>query len=127
MTHLEHVIRDVKMFIPKPSKNKKLKARVLSKLYAEEAKERRSSKHRTKRITIKPRQQYQKISFGISDFLRKRSEKRRTLKQVEFRINQQKENAGYVHIDPKQTHKQAIAEIEHGVKFVPKGQSSVSV
>ena len=85
MTHLEHVIRDVKMFIPKPSKNKKLKARVLSKLYAEEAKERKASRHRTKRVHIQPRQQHQKISLGISDFLRKRAERKR-----EQRIQQAK-------------------------------------
>ena len=74
------------MFIPKPSKNKKLKARVLSKLYAEEAKERKDK--RVKRITIRPRQHHTGISVGISNFLRKSSERKREERIQKARIVQ---------------------------------------
>ena len=137
MTHLESVIRDVKKFIPKPKRNKVVKQRVLSKLYAIEAKE----KPKRKQHKIARRKQ-QSISSSIghsfNSYLVNRARKQQTarpnivsnffarrqaLKAKEREITQRKENLGYVHIDPKLTHRQAQQELKTGKPIVLRGES----
>ena len=61
------------------------------------------------------------ISRPARTAIERRVERRRAIKRAEFEITQKKENARYVHIDPKQTHKQAIAQVDRGVTFEVSG------
>lgn len=130
MTHLESIIRDVKRFVPITTSQKKLKKRVLVKLYGiENAEPKRKTYPRRKRVIQSKSSPTASIlaelgsithkgASSLNKAIQNKQAERKALKAKIAEIKQKKELAGYAYISDKQTKKQAQEELKHNKPFI---------
>ena len=122
MTHFNPAIEALLKSKPKSKSDRKARRKALAILYGAERRERHE-----RRSTKRQHKQQPSAGESFARFLfskgkgalDKRAERKRAIKDAEFRINREKRNAGYHRIDDKATHREAVREVDRGIQFIP--------